>query len=122
MKKSLILFGALIIGTVTFAQKKSKGPDQIAIHQSEKMKEVLALNESQSAAIKNINEHYAGKISALKGSGNKHPQLKNLRKQKRNELNMVLTADQQVTWKNYKQQKKEQHKNRQQKRKGKDEG
>lgn len=122
MKKSLILFGALMIGTLTFAQKKSKNPDQIAIHQSEKMKEVLALNESQYAVIKNINEHYAGKISALKESGNKHPQLKNLRKQKRNELNVVLTADQQVTWKNYKQQKKEQHKKRQQKRKGKDEG
>lgn len=110
-----MLLGCIMIGTLSFAQKSSKDPRQLASRQSEIMKNVLALNETQYAAVKNINEHYADKISALKVKdrsvrGKKDPELKNLRKQKSNELNAVLSADQQVTWKNYKKHKKAIHK------------
>lgn len=76
MKKSLMLVGAMMISTFIFAQRES-------------MKDVLALNDAQTASIKEINKKY----------GQKH---QDLNKERQAEINKVLTPEQQSTWKGYK--------------------
>jgi Spy/CpxP family protein refolding chaperone len=101
---------ALMITNIIFAQQ-SKTPQDIAIRQTEKMKSVLLLSETQYATIKSINENYAGKFAAIsKAEESKkeeqHSAKKDLRLQKEKEVNAVLTPEQQEKWKSYKHEKK----------------
>ncbi|HZY82279.1 MAG TPA: hypothetical protein VFE50_22295 [Cyclobacteriaceae bacterium] len=84
MKKSLMLVGAMMISTFIFAQRES-------------MKDVLALNDAQTASIKEINKKY----------GQKH---QDLNKERQSEINKVLTPEQQSKWAGYKKGRLDQKK------------
>lgn len=75
MKKSLLLVGAMMISTFIFAQRES-------------MKSVLSLDDAQYASIREINKKY----------GEKH---QDLNKQRRAEIEKVLTPEQNSNWKAY---------------------
>ena len=95
-----------MISSIMFAQSQMKDPAARAARQSEKMKSVLSLNEAQYASIRDINEKYADKYSALKreeiAKKNKHAEFSTLRKDHQKEIETVLTSEQKTKWENYK--------------------
>jgi hypothetical protein len=107
----------VMTSTFVFGQKKyghGRGEAQV-----ETMKKELVLTDQQYASIKDINAKYKGKHMALRGDSTlkseaKHDQMKALHKDRQNEIQKVLTPDQQTKWKAYKKQqadlRKEKHK------------
>lgn len=97
--------------TFVFAQKKhGHGRDGAA--QAETMKKELALTDQQYASIKDINAKYKDKHVALRSDSTvkgeaKHDKMKALHESRQNEIQKVLTPDQQSKWKAYKKQQAE---------------
>jgi Spy/CpxP family protein refolding chaperone len=115
MKNSMMLAMALMISTMIFAQQKHRDPQQIAAWQTEKMKENLALNDTQYASVKKINESYADKFASVrkddkKVTGEKREALKTIRREHVQAINSVLTPDQQQKWKTLREEKKAERK------------
>jgi hypothetical protein len=115
MKNSIMLAMALMINTMIFAQQKHRDPQQIAAWQTEKMKENLALNETQYASVKQINESYADKFASVRKNektvaAEKREALKTIRKEHEQAINSVLTPDQQEKWKTLREERKAERK------------
>lgn len=111
MKKSVMLIMGLMISTVIFAQHRSKDPHAVAAKQTEQMKNVLELNDTQYAAVKGINDEYAGKFMSLRKEnpgegGQKHEKAKALKETREQEINTILTPVQQEKWKTHLAEKK----------------
>ena len=64
MKKSMILFGLMMVSTIMFAQRRME-PMERAAKQAEKMKTELGLDEVQYKAVKAINEDHARKSTKI---------------------------------------------------------
>jgi hypothetical protein len=107
MKKSLIMVMLVMVGAVTFAQSHRRGYEKHGNGQIEKMKTDLALNDTQYAAIKNINEKYAAKQATLKMDSSAHETFKALHQEKDKEIQAVLTPEQKTKWETFKVQRNE---------------
>lgn len=106
MKKNVMLAALALVSTIVLAQHKQVSPDQIATRQSDRMKSVLLLTDTQYASVKTINGKYAEKQMTLRNDQNlsreaRHEKMKSLREEKNVELQQVLTKDQQVKWKEF---------------------
>ncbi len=120
MKKILFLSIALIATGSVFAQGGDRMPrssEAIAQRQSEKMKSALSLSESQYATVHDINLKYARTFSEMmKDSAvtreEKHNKMKQLREEKRTEIDKVLSAEQKQQWEKQKQDMKTKRGNR----------
>jgi hypothetical protein len=113
MKKSILLSMAMMISVMIYAQHKEKDPAERAAHQTERMKSQLSLNDAQYASVKTINEKYAKKFSALRNDDakqEKRNEVKSLKDLRQQEINAVLTPEQQQKWQAYREQKQEQGK------------
>lgn len=118
MKKSVVFLGLMIVSSVLFAQRKFD-PQAMATRQTEKMKTELALNDTQYASVKSINEDFANKQVALRGNSalsreDRTKQMRALRTEQNEAIKKVLTADQNTQWEAYRtkqmeQRKKERH-------------
>jgi periplasmic protein CpxP/Spy len=114
MKKLIGLILVLVGSSVLFAQQ-GRDPKKIAAVQSEKMKEVLVLNDEQYASVRSINEKYAEQIMEAKSRSAKgrSSELQSLRGQRAKEINNVLTPEQQKKWSQHKQEAKDKKASRQ---------
>ncbi len=109
MRKSLMIIGAMAIGSIAFAQREGR------------MKEVLSLNDAQSESIRKINQKYGDKAraihddSTLQGDQRKKAH-QDIRKQREAELSQVLTPEQVSKWKAYQQGRADQRRSQHQRR------
>jgi len=113
MRKSIFLLVALAVNIMTYAQHKEKDPAKMAEHRTEKMKTYLGLNETQYASVRQINEKYAEKISAARKDDpkmEKRAEIDALRDQHAQEINAVLTPEQQQKWKTLSDEHREKQK------------
>ena len=94
MKKSLMLFSAMVISTLMFAQNDA-APQR---SRGESMKSVLSLDDKQMSSIEEINKKYHEKGQE---------QRKGLNDQRRAEINKVLTPEQSKKWADYKKERTE---------------
>jgi Spy/CpxP family protein refolding chaperone len=110
MKNSIMLAMALMISTLIFAQERHRDPQQMAARQTERMKENLALNDSQYASVKKINETYADKFASVRKddttTDDKRTALKTIHAEHEQAINAVLTPDQQKKWQTLKEERK----------------
>ena len=105
MKKSVVFLGLMMVSSVIFAQRRVD-PQAAAARQTEKMKTELALDDTQYASVKSINEDFAKKQAALRDSSalsreEKAKQMRALGTEKNEALKKVLTADQHTKWEAY---------------------
>lgn len=105
MKKSVVFLGLMMVSSVIFAQRKID-PQAAAARQTEKMKTELALDDTQYASVKSINEDFAKKQTALRDNSalsreEKMTQMKALGTEKNEALKKVLTSDQNTKWEAY---------------------
>jgi Spy/CpxP family protein refolding chaperone len=112
MKKSVMTGIWMLAATLAFAQPGSKGQ---AGKQAEKMKAELGLDDKQYASVKGINERFAKKRMALRSDSTlarekKITELKSLRTERKNEIESVLTPEQETKWSNYKKAQVEKRK------------
>lgn len=115
MKKILMTTLAVLGFTVLFAQHHEGGHGKSA--QADKLKSVLSLSEEQYARAKAIDSKYAGKHAELRKDSTsrmtKHDAFKTMRRDKRQELESILTPEQKTKWSDYraeqKTKRKEQH-------------
>jgi len=119
MKKNFMLVVAMMMSTIIFAQHHKGGGRRH--DQSEKMKAVLSLDDNQYATIKGINSKYDSKRNllhqdSLQARDEKHAAVKALHKEREQEIQAVLTPEQNAKWKTYKTEqaakRKEEHKKR----------
>lgn len=115
MKKSVVFLGLMIVSSVLFAQRKFD-PQAMAARQTETMKTELALNDTQYASVKSINEDFANKQGTLRDNSalsreDKTNQMRALRTEKDEALKKVLTADQNTKWEAYRAKQMENRKN-----------
>jgi hypothetical protein len=96
MKKSLMLFSAMVISTLMFAQNDA-APQRHGGNR-ETMKTVLSLDDKQSSSIEEINKKYREKGQE---------QRKGLNEQREAEISKVLTPEQNKKWTDYKKERKE---------------
>jgi hypothetical protein len=111
MKKGIVLGIALLATVVSFSQHKQKDPEGRAAHQTEKMKTLLSLDDTQYAAVRKINEEYAVRFMTFRQEKDSHNNdrreaIKKLREEKDKELASVLTADQQTKWRSFREERK----------------
>ena len=114
MKMRVVLLGLMIISSVTFAQRRPD-PQAMAARQTEKMKTELALDNTQYASVKSINEDFANRQAALRDSTTlsreeKREQMRALGTEKNEALKKVLTADQNTKWDDYRAKQMEHRK------------
>lgn len=103
MKKSLMMVGAMLIGTVMLAQDFPKDSRTHDSGQREKMKNTLGLSETQYATLKGIEKKYAVKHAGLRKDSSrtrteKYDALKTLRTDRQKEIIGMLTPEQRITW------------------------
>jgi hypothetical protein len=103
MKKSIVFLGLMLVSSVIFAQRGDFDPQEAATRQTEKMKTELALNDTQYASVKSINEDFANKQKTLRDNTalsreDKMKQMKTLSTEKDEALKKVLTAEQNTKW------------------------
>ena len=117
MRKNFLLVIAMMMSTIIFAQHH-KG-DGKRHDPSETMKTVLSLDDNQYATIKGINKKYAEKQTSLRkdtlqSRDAKHDAVKALNQERKQEIQAVLTPEQNTKWKTYKTEqkakRKEEHK------------
>ncbi len=118
MRKNFLLVIAMMMSTIIFAQHH-KG-DGKRHDPSETMKTVLSLNDNQYATIKGINKKYAEKQTSLRqdtlqSRDAKHDAVKSLNQERKQEIQAVLTAEQNAKWKAYKTEQKTKRKEEHQK-------
>jgi Spy/CpxP family protein refolding chaperone len=97
------------VSTIIFAQREHRGhrdPHEMAQRQTDNLKNALALNDQQYAAVKGINDRYADQFMQMRRDSatvrsNKRTAMQNLIQQKQKEINAVLTPDQQTKYKDY---------------------
>jgi hypothetical protein len=112
MKRIITLGLAMGISAAIFAQQHRRSAGDISSSRTDKMKTELALTDEQYSSIKNINEKFAGDIARLRqdttlGRQNFHDQIKNIRKQREREIELVLDKQQKDKWKTIKDAQKE---------------
>jgi hypothetical protein len=115
MKKNVVFLGLMLASSVIFAQRRDFDPQAMATRQTEKMKTELALNDTQYASVKSINEDFANKQKALQDNStlsreDKMKQMKALGTEKDEVLKKVLTAEQHTKWEAYRAQQAEHRK------------
>lgn len=98
MKKSMILFGLMIISTIMFAQRRMD-PMERAAKQAERMKTELGLDEVQYKAVRAISEEHAAKLTKISRDSTlskeaRHQQMKAYHNEKEAALQKVLTEAQ----------------------------
>ncbi len=103
MKKSVMLGVWMLSATFLFAQHHSKDAEQRASRHAERMKTELSLNDDQFASVKTINKKYANRHIAIRRDSSmtrdqKYEQFKDLRMERKEEIESVLTPDQKVKW------------------------
>lgn len=122
-KKTGLMALMMIITTIMFAQqyKGGEGKHHFSNRKDryETMKTVLSLDEKQDASIKAIQAKYAEKQrnlykDSLLAADAKRASSKELQKERKKEIDAVLTPAQKTTWESYKKEqaakRKEQHK------------
>ena len=114
MKKSAVFLGLMMISSVLFAQR-TFDPKAMAARQTEQMKTELALDDTQYASVKSINEDFANKQVAVRDNSalsrdDKMTQMRALRTEKDEALKKVLTADQNTKWEAYRAKQMENRK------------
>ncbi len=103
-----ILMGLFFIAAITsVAEAQQKTPEQKAQYQTSEMTKSLNLTKDQSSKVNAVMLKYAEKIDAVRKNEGleaeaKQDQIKNLRQERENTLQNVLTAEQ---FKNYKELK-----------------
>lgn len=107
-----LLFAVMLFAFGAYAQHKRPDPTERAKKQTEWMKTELNLTGDQTAKVEKINLTYAEKKKAIMDK--MHQEMKALHKSQDEEINAVLTPDQQAKYKT----KKEEHKKEFQNRKG----
>lgn len=114
MNKIFFLGIAMTAFTILVSAQRQRHYDahKSAERQTEQMKELLNLNETQYASVKQINDKYAEKADALRkeaaGERSKmRDKFQSMRRERQNELNGVLTTEQRTKWAQYQQEKKE---------------
>jgi hypothetical protein len=94
----LMIMSFCLISMVTFSQQTKPDPEARAKRLSEKMKTELSLSESQYSKVYDINLKYAEKMKDLRGAeGDKHEKMtsvRDLNKNKNEELKAVLSEEQ----------------------------
>jgi Spy/CpxP family protein refolding chaperone len=99
----------LLISSVSFAQDVKWTLEERATMMSDKLKSSVQLTDEQYAKVYDVNVRYATKMQELrKQSGAKEDQkqaFKNLRKEQHDEINAILTSEQQVKYKELQKQK-----------------
>ncbi len=110
MKKSIMMIGLMLLGSMVFAQHKEHNQKERATKQSEKLKSELSLNDDQYATIEGIQEKYASKHDALRNDstaerGNRLETLRTLRLKKEKEIEAVLTPEQKSKWKTLREER-----------------
>jgi Spy/CpxP family protein refolding chaperone len=106
MKKLMITIMMLLASTIIFAQRGHHDPNEMAQRQTDNLKNALALNDQQYAAVKSINDRYANQFMQMRRDSatvrsNKRTAIQNLMQEKQKEINAVLTPDQQTKYKDY---------------------
>jgi hypothetical protein len=112
MRLSVLILGAVMMTSVMTAQNSE--PVKHRLNQADRMKSVVALNDQQYSKIKSIEEQYQQKHLELRKDTTNREQkrgsLENLRKERRKEIEAVLTPDQKSKWTAYKAEQKVQRK------------
>lgn len=111
MRKSLLVMGAIAIGSIAFAQKDGRRDHRG--HPEEQMERVLSLNPSQADAIRKINQKYGDKAKAVRDNSTLQGEQRmkahqDIRMQRDAEVAQVLTSEQAAQWKAYKQGREDQ--------------
>lgn len=124
----LIISGVILISAAAVAQEKldklyaDTTPQERATRQTDKMQDKLNLREDQKARIYDINFKYAQKMEATyKAGGSKMQRLRNMKAvatEKDAELKNILDAAQYETYQKYKEEMKEDIKERAKENKG----
>jgi periplasmic protein CpxP/Spy len=122
MRKIFLLMAMMTSGAIIYAQNHEKDPAHRATRQTEKMKAALSLDPQQYASVKDINDKFAKRISDVKHNDGiaqeeKRVILTKMKREKNAELSNVLSAEQQKTWRNLKEQKHKEKKGRKASRK-----
>lgn len=123
--KSLICIGIMFLSFTALAQKQdmnamSKDPAERAKMQTQRMTEHLKLSEKQQAMINEINLIYAKEIQVIH-DGNEDreaakDEIKKLKKRQDGEIIAVLDEKQVALWEKYKEKRRQQMQQKQQKR------
>jgi hypothetical protein len=117
MKKNVMLTFALLMSIMSWGQSGNQEPAKAATNQTDEMKSVLSLNDTQYTAVRDINQKYAEKIGAIhKDAQSAHDkqrdEIKSLKNQRDKDLKTVLSPEQQTKWEGYRMGKKEARHNR----------
>jgi protein CpxP len=112
MKKSIMLGALMIASVIVFAQDHTRDPQARAAKTTEKMKQMLSLNDTQYASIKAINEKYASKRvdhgkNATPDNADRMNERKALMDAREKEINAVLTPEQKTKWETFKSKRAE---------------
>ncbi|WP_276372657.1 hypothetical protein [Chryseolinea sp. H1M3-3] len=102
MKKSVVIFGLMMVSTIIFAQHKSDAMERAA-RQADKMKTELSLDDVQHKAIRAINEDFASGLSKVKNDSAisreaKQTKMKALHQEREEAVKKVLTDEQEAKW------------------------
>jgi periplasmic protein CpxP/Spy len=114
MKKTvLIMMAALLLSTAMYAQEKKKqiDPNARIEKRSERMKEVLALNDDQYAKVKElnrsiVNERMKAREKADADKNERRAAMKQFRESHDQQLRQILSDDQWNKWQAYKEQQR----------------
>lgn len=100
MKKLLMTTAALAFSAMLFAQRGPVDPSARAAKQTDRMKEVLSLNDAQYATVKGINEKYAQKTATIRrdSSSDFRATMQSIHAERRKEIESVLTSEQKEKW------------------------
>jgi Spy/CpxP family protein refolding chaperone len=114
MRRRMIMLAAMLtmVSASLLAQRQGHfDPQKAADRQTEEMNEVLKLDETQYASVKEINNKYAEKAEGLRKEAvgerrELRERFQTLRSERQQEINTVLTKDQQAKWEQHRELKK----------------
>jgi periplasmic protein CpxP/Spy len=124
MKKIVMFTLSMIVSAVAFGQQEQNGRREAATRKVTEMKEVLDLSARQEERIRLIHEKYDTRMSEaraerLENKTKFQQQFRELRAQRNEEINSVLTAEQKESWTKHREEKQKQYRNRHERKNGK---